>query len=246
MFLRLVLFLVCAATGGMAAVAAEPDLAASTATAGLTPSGDLSGLSIQALEQRVAASDSAAQAELGARYGRGAGVEQDYAKAIELLRAAAAKNDANAQFFLGTAYSNGLGVEHNEAQAVIWYDMAARQGHGEAAYWLAQRIANGVGGIVASWRAAIPFFWQAAEQGVAPAEFQLGYAYQMGLGVDPSPRAAAYWYRRTNSRGKNLRAQYNLRVLIEGGQEQWEPGDPGEPPAPTLQTSEQAKTDEAP
>ncbi len=238
MSLRVVIFLVCAATVGMAAAAsAEPSQAE------LNVSPTLSGLSIQELEQRVSAGDVKAQAELGARYGRGEGVKQDYAKALELLRAAAAKNDASAQFYLGTAYSTGLGVERNESQAVLWYDMAARQGHGEAAYWLAMRIVGGVGGIIPSWQAAIPFFWQAAEQGIAAAEFQLGYAYQQGAGVEPNPRAAAYWYRRSDSRGRNLRAQYNLRFLIESGKVQWEPGDPGEPPA---KASDQAQTSPAP
>ncbi|MGM9803707.1 MAG: tetratricopeptide repeat protein, partial [Muribaculaceae bacterium] len=35
----------------------------------------------------------------------------------------------------------------------------------------------------------------AAEQGLADAQFELGFCYEYGRGVEPNPAEAAHWYR---------------------------------------------------
>lgn len=73
-----------------------------------------------------------AQYNLGALYGRGLGVPQDYAQAAYWYRKAAEQGLAGAQFLLGNAYDKGEGVPQDYAQAAIWYRKAAEQGFPEA------------------------------------------------------------------------------------------------------------------
>lgn len=188
-------------------------------------------LTLAELERRIDAGDVKAQAELGARYGQGYGVKKDIPKAIALLSAAAAKSDPDAQYFLGTAYSSGLGVPYNEAQAFTLYEQAANQGHAPGNFMVATMIIYGKGGIAPSWSGGMKNLWAAAVKGYTPAMILLGAAYQDGMGVDRNPRAAAYWYRRTLSYQQDVRAIFNLSILINSQLVAWEPGDPGEPAA---------------
>ena len=207
----------------------EPsELASADQTVSNTPQSieDLTKLTIAELEERIAAGDTKAKAELGARYGKGEGVEQDLDKAIEILRETAATGEPEAEFFLGTAYYSGLGVPHSEAEAVLWFEKAAAKGHAAAQYWLAVLIKEGRGGISPSWSAAVPLLWESAMQGFGDAEFLLGYAYQTGSGVEKNAEAAAYWYRRNLSKVYNNRSHFNLAQLIHGGEVEWRPGDP--------------------
>ena len=195
------------------------------------------------LERRAATGDIKAQAELGARYGQGYGVEKDIPKAIALLSAAAAKNDPDAQYFLGTAYSNGLGVPYNELQAFTLYEQAANQGSAPGNYMVANMIIYGKAGIAPSWSGGIKNLWAAAVKDYTPAMVLLGAAYQDGMGVDRNPRAAAYWYRRTLSYLQDIRAIFNLRILINNRLVAWEPGDPGEPVSPIMTSTDAASAE---
>ena len=183
-------------------------------------------LSLEDLERRVAGGDLSAQAELGARYGRGDGVPQNISKALELIRAAAEKNNPDGAYYLGLSYATGTGVPRNEAQAVLFFETAANQGQPAAQFMLGSMISQGKGGIEANWPSAISYFWHAADSGYQPAEFALGYAYQMGYGTPRNAKAAAYWYRRADSRSPHRGAEDNLLKLIESGEVDRQPGDP--------------------
>ncbi len=197
----------------------------------------LDKLTIKELEDRMAQGDLRAQAELGARYGRGQDVQADVPKAISLLKDAAAKNNAEAQHWLATAYSNGVGVEKNEVEAAALYEKAAAQGHREAQYMMGTLISNGQAGFASSWTGAFPYFWKSADQGLAVAEFMIGYIYQEGKGVDVNPKIAAYWYRRALARGPFTKAAFNLALMIGQGTIEWQPTDPfDKPPEKTTGT----------
>jgi len=187
---------------------------------------DVLSLPVAELERRMAGGDLNAQAELGARYGRGDGVPQNIPKALELLRQAAEKKNPDASFYLGLSYLTGTGVPKNEPQAVLFFEPAAAQGNPAAQYWLGSMIAQGQGGIESNWDSAFAYFWHAADSGYPPAEFMVGYAFHMGLGTLRNPKAAAYWYRRTDSRMPNPSAQEGLLRLIQSGQVERQPSDP--------------------
>ena len=187
---------------------------------------DLTKLTITELNKLIAAGDTKAKAQLGARYGLGEGVEQDLERAIEILTEAAEDGEPEAEFFLGTAYYSGLGVPHSEMGAVVWFEKAASKGHAAAQYWLAVLIKEGRGGISPSWGGAVPLLWKSAMQGYGAAQFLLGYAYQTGSGIEKNSDAAAYWYRRNLNLGWDSRTVFNLALMIKEGEVEWQPGDP--------------------
>jgi TPR repeat protein len=224
-----IFFLICTlAAAPSVLAAAEPAIAPADTDLRVFDPREEAHLSTAELERRASTGDMRAQAELGARYGSGQGVTQDLPKAIALLKAAAAKNDPDAQFFLGTAYANGLGVPQNDAQSVMLYEQASEQGQPAADYALANVIIAGKGGISPSWSAATHYLWRSATKGYPLAMIQIGQLYQDGKGMDRNVRAAAYWYRRALQIIPDVRTIYNLRMLIERREIEWEPGDPGE------------------
>lgn len=227
----------------LVAVPLSSTLAAETTESGVSAAersrpAPMSTFTIAELEARIAQGDLRAQAELGARYGRGDGVQADIAKAIALLQDAAAKNSADAQHWLATAYATGAGVEKNETQAALLYEKAAQQGHQEAQYMMGVLISGGQAGFSPSWSGAMPYFWKSADQGFPPAEFMMGYIYQEGKGIDVNPQIAAYWYRRTISRGQNMKAAFNLARMIGQRLVTWQPSDPVVPLPPEDGASE--------
>lgn len=211
------------------AEAAEPSPSGISAAERQQPP-SLEKLTIRELEDRMAQGDLRAQAELGARYGRGQDVPADVPKALALLKDAAAKNNPEAEHWLASAYANGVGVEKNESEAALLYERAALQGHRESQYLMGVMISTGQAGFAQSWSGAFPYFWKAADQGLSFAEFSLGYIYQQGLGTDVNPQIAAYWYRRALSRGPSTNAAFNLALMVGQGLIAWQPGDPFEKP----------------
>ena len=86
-----------------------------------------------------------AQTEMGNRYRKGLGVEEDTSMAIQWYRKAAEQDHAEAQCQLGDCFYLGQGVEKDLDQAAHWYRKAADQGHVGAQLSLADCYANGWG-----------------------------------------------------------------------------------------------------
>jgi len=96
---------------------------------------DHAAASAQELAQLVEAAEGGsarAQYKLGAIYGQGDGVPQDYAEAVKWYRRAAEQGIAGAQNNLGAMYAKGQGVPQNYVQAHKWFNLAAARGHEEA------------------------------------------------------------------------------------------------------------------
>lgn len=71
----------------------------------------------------------AKQVQLGERYRKGDGVEQNDAKAFYWYNQAAAQGHVLAQYYLGQCYRYGRGVNPDIEQAAYWYRKAAEHGH---------------------------------------------------------------------------------------------------------------------
>ncbi len=65
-------------------------------------------------------------------------------------------------------------------------------------------------------RAALPWLRKAARQGVPWAQYQLGYAYQEGLGVPRNKQQAVHHYELSAAQGYDS-AQLNLGILLANG-----------------------------
>ena len=81
---------------------------------------------------------------------------------------AAYQGFADAQYAIGLAYEDGHGVPEDDEEAVEWYSRAADQGHANAQNRLDQRFED---------------LRQAAEQGGASAQRDLGLMYRNGRAV---------------------------------------------------------------
>lgn len=176
---------------------------------------DVEQLTIAQLDTRTATGDLKAQAELGARYARGAGVTVDLKKAVSLFEAGAKRNGANAQYYLGTAYSMGVGVKQDPKQAARWFGKAAAQGHAGAQYSLGVMMATGEGGLKADPKKAADHVLKSAEQGFVLAAFRMAQLHIAGLGVARDTERAADWYRRILKTQDHPPSTAGLVVLIE-------------------------------
>ena len=77
-----------------------------------------------------------------------------------------------------------------------------------------------LGLVQAVWADNVPDFkktLQAAEQGYAKAQFNLGLIYYNGQGVRQDYTQAVQWYRKAAEQG-DAKAQYNLGVMYDNGQ----------------------------
>lgn len=92
----------------------------------------------------------------------------------------------------------------------------ALNGVPEAQHDLAAVYTAGHGGVKQSYDRALYWFRQAADQGVANAQYNLGVLYHQGLGTEADVQEAVYWYSRAAD-GGHPEAQYNLGIAyIEG------------------------------
>lgn len=87
-----------------------------------------------------------------------------------------------------------------DPQALAQLQHAAQHGHGEAAFYLgtlyAPPICKQERTVRKSWNRALHWYRVAADWGEGKADFDLGLAYEKGLGVAEDPTLARYYYRR--------------------------------------------------
>ncbi len=109
-----------------------------------------------AMRQALAASEPAAEYELGIRYAEGRGVPQSSAEAARWLERAAHAGFAPAQFRLAGLNEKGDGVKKDMQAARKLYLAAAGKGHAKAMHNLAVLYAEGIDGkpdykVAAQW-----------------------------------------------------------------------------------------------
>ena len=121
----------------------------------------------------------------------------------------------DAQFNLGTLYENGFGVEEDAEQAARWYRAAAARRVDLARLALARLQRTGALEPEPD-EDQIKLLETAARRGLAEAQYELGVAYDRGLGVTQNHATAAGWYQRAAEQGLTD-AQYNLATLFDEG-----------------------------
>ena len=171
------------------------------------------------LETAAKKGDAIAQFELGQKYSR----DHNYEQAFVWYKKAAEQGHAKAQHCLGECYEDGTGVEEDPKQAFAWYQKAAEQGLAEAQYDLGRCYCDGIGvakdhkqaihwiskaagkhfapaiTVQGDWDIngeAAEYYRKAAVRGDAIAQFNLGWCYEFGKGVEKDLGRANYWYRR--------------------------------------------------
>jgi TPR repeat protein len=144
------------------------------------------------------------------------------ARAAEIYRQAADRGHLGASLRLGRMLADGKGIGRDTHAAQARLRHAASNGLPEAALALGDLIAQmiargeGPGGSEAAARQAAQWYRQAADAGIAAAQFKLGNAYFAGAGVPRDFAQAQGWYQRAAQQGY-VDAQYTLGIWLSGG-----------------------------
>ena len=151
-----------------------------------------------------------AQYEVALMYANGIGVPQSVEQAVNWLQQAAQRGMAGAQYLLGTRFESGIGVPQSVQLAMLWFGRAAEQNHVKAIYRLGRLHAR------THMEQALALYQQAAEAGLAEAQYALANAYEKGLGSDVDPVWAVHWYRSAADQGL-ASAQFALGEMMLRG-----------------------------
>ena len=119
---------------------------------------------------------------LGIMYGKGDGVAQDYAKAVELFTKACDGGYAGGCFNLGFMYYKGDGVAQDYAKAVELYTKACDGGSAGGCFNLGTMYDNG-DGVAQDYAKAVELYTKACDGGYASGCSNLGIMYGKGDGV---------------------------------------------------------------
>lgn len=137
-----------------------------------------------------------ASTTLAEMYRDGLGVPQDYELAFHYFEDAVEKGDVNAKAGLATLYNSGNGTEQDFDKAFRLNQEAVEEAGISLAYHnLGTHYFLGKGA-EQSFQKAIECFQHAAEQGFAPASFNLGNLYLQGRGCNKDLETARYYYER--------------------------------------------------
>ncbi len=126
------------------------------------------------------------QTELGRRYVLGEGVEQDYAKAIELLTPAAAAGNLLAKHSLGYMYTEGVGVPIDSAKGIALIAEAAEAGFARSQEALAAAYASGDDGLKLDREKSLYWLEKAMAQGETDTLTEMVNVYTVGNQTIPA------------------------------------------------------------
>lgn len=172
-----------------------------------------------------------AEAYLGYLYLKGIGTPKDEEQAAKWFYRAAKQGHILAQIDIGKLYDEGRGIKKDISAAIRWFTQAALQGslvgYGYVKYYadknnlLAQTNMglihiNGAG--KRDFDEAYKWLTLAAKGGSAEAQYNLGIAYELGMGTKIDLQQAKTWFEKSSTQGFEL-AQTKLNELKQNPQE---------------------------
>lgn len=159
---------------------------------------------IEVLFEEAEAGNPRSQCALGFAYLSGRGVARDAELARHWYLLAARAGHTGAQYNLADIYLRGDGIEPDLNQAIHWFEQAASAGDPDALYNLGLiyqgRLDRGKS-VVADAEKAFGYFLEAAESGLARAQFETAVMYLEGQGVEESTANAKLWLEKAASNG---------------------------------------------
>jgi TPR repeat protein len=155
---------------------------------------------------------------VGWMYELGRGVPKDDKEAAIWYRKAAELGQIEALTELGRLTENGRGVVKDLEAAARMYAIAVRGGSAQAMTFLGWFYVKGLSGLSPDYTIARQLFETASVLGNARADGNLGYLYEMGLGVTKSPSTALAKYKLSADEG-DLISQRHLGFIYETGKE---------------------------
>lgn len=151
------------------------------------------------------------------KYYWGKGVDQDYAKALDLYLQAAQLGDTEAKYIAGGMFYKGIGTPINQKMAFNLLYGAAIQGNStpHSQKILGQLFLTG-STTPRNYAEARKWYTLAAENGDKESQSELAFLYFTGKGGDRNLEKAFYWYERSAIQGLAV-AQYSLGIMYYSG-----------------------------
>jgi localization factor PodJL len=146
-----------------------------------------------ALRAAIAATDPAAEYEMGVRFADGRGVPQSLTEAARWFELAADAGFVPAQFRLGSLKEKGEGIRKDVQAARRLYLAAAAKGHAKAMHNLAVLYAEGLDGRP-DYKAASEWFRKAAGYGVTDSQYNLAILFARGIGLQTNLVESYRWF----------------------------------------------------
>lgn len=148
--------------------------------------------------------------------GKQAYLNQDYERALEILKPLAEEGHSQAQITLGLMYDYGQGVEKDSAESIKWYRMAAEQGVPLVQHDIGVKYFQGQG-VEQNYTEAAKWWEMSANAGIADSQFNLGLMYYRGIGIPKDYIKAGKLFDAAAEQGHG-NAQYSLAVMYAFGQ----------------------------
>ncbi|MBT9385982.1 sel1 repeat family protein [Pseudooceanicola sp. CBS1P-1] len=169
----------------------------------------------RALLPAAGAGNVQAEGRLAQMYLAGTGLRRDPDAARSWAEKAAGKGDAASMLTLGIIYRQGLGVAPDKGRALKWLRLAERNGQ-----WRAGRYLGLYAREAGDNDSAAYWFGKAAAKGDTISQYNLGRAYETGLGLRRDYGAAREWYGRAADQGgaTGTAAKVALARLYEHGE----------------------------
>ncbi len=156
---------------------------------------------------KKAKNDGDAAYNVGLKYWRGDGVQEDEVEANKWYQKGAELGNSDAAFSLGYNYDLGRGVTQDKTEAIKWYKKGAELGNGAAACNLGIMFQKGEG-VMKDLNEANKWYRKATELGYGAAACFLGINYEYGNGVTRDINEANKWYRKAVELGYSKAANY--------------------------------------
>jgi TPR repeat protein len=154
---------------------------------------------------------------LAQKYYWGAGVQQNYTKALQLYLQAAEQGDTEAQFIAGGMYYRGMGTPQDLNRAFSLLYGAAVKGNSTPQ---SQRILGQfflTGQIIPqNYAEAMKWYTLAAENGDSESQSELAVLYFTGRGGVQDLEKAFFWFEKSARQGLAV-AQYSLGIMYYTG-----------------------------
>ena len=175
--------------------------------------------SIQALKEKSASGDHAAQYQLALEYVSGKRIKRNEPAAFELFLKSAKKGNAKAEYKVALAYFNGEGVLKNQIEGLAWMYRATEAGISDLQISSMKAVLNEAD-INRAQKSAndskLIWYRLAAEQGDANAQYSLAVWYANGTGVAKDEVESVKWCRMAAEQGLE-QAQFILGVTYSNG-----------------------------
>ena len=184
---------------------------------------------------------------------------QDVGAAKVNIEKAAYLGFSKAQVRMGSAYELGeMGCQFDPALSLHYNALAARQGEAEAEMAISKWFLCGHDGLFEkNEELAFTYAQRAAVNGLATAQFAMGYFYEVGIYVTSDMKSAREWYQKAKangnpdaetrisaiSRSKTLSRKDHENVALQRIRQQYGNASQNAPPMPTIPDAQSPSID---